>query len=436
MKYRCTMCGEIYDEEKSGVKFKDLPESWVCPVCGAPKSLFEPVAEAPAMDAAGNEAVANVAPVADPLDAVSYIQAVAENGEIPIGSAGAKSTLSPFSEVLIIAGQLASKPLADTVPVSTEVVLGLSAKKPLKLAAPILVSHMSYGALTGETKIAIATGAREAGVAVESGEGGIFEKEREIAPAFIFEYVPNKYSVTDENLKKADAIDIKIGQAAKPGLGGHLPGAKVTAEIAAMRGFPEGEDIISPPAFPEINSAEDLKALVSELRERSEGRPIGIKIAANDIEGDLEWIRIAEPDYITIDGRGGGTGAAPSLWKETAGVPTLYALVRARKYLDEHKMSQELIITGGLRTAADIAKCLALGADAVALATGVLTAVAAPAEIEKSEKVANYLSGTLAELKMYARACGLSDLRDFSLKNLATTSETVCNHTPIRHVGL
>lgn len=354
MKYRCTMCGEIYDEEKSGVKFKDLPESWVCPVCGAPKSLFEPVAEAPAMDAAGNEAVANVAPVADPLDAVSYIQAVAENGEIPIGSA----------------------------------------------------------------------------------EGGIFEKEREIAPAFIFEYVPNKYSVTDENLRRADAIDIKIGQAAKPGLGGHLPGAKVTAEIAAMRGFPEGEDIISPPAFPEINSAEDLKALVSELRERSEGRPIGIKIAANDIEGDLEWIRIAEPDYITIDGRGGGTGAAPSLWKETAGVPTLYALVRARKYLDEHKMSQELIITGGLRTAADIAKCLALGANAVALATGALTAVAAPAEIEKSEKVANYLSGTLAELKMYARACGLSDLRDFSLKNLATTSETVCNHTPIRHVGL
>lgn len=444
MKYRCTMCGEIYDEAKAGVLWVDLPEGWTCPICGAPKSLFEPVegsddGAATEPDAVNDAKVATGEPaVADPLDAFSYIQALAETGEIPLGSAGAKSELSPFAEVLMVAGQLASKPLADTMAVKTEVVLGSSAKKPLILKAPILVSHMSYGALTGEVKEAIATGAKAAGVAVESGEGGIYEKERAAAEAFVFEYVPNKYSVTDGNLKNVDAIDIKIGQAAKPGLGGHLPGAKVTAEIAAMRGFPEGEDIISPPAFPEINSAEDLRDLVTELRERSGGRPIGIKIAANDIEGDLGWIKVAEPDYITIDGRGGGTGAAPSLWKETAGVPTLYALVRARKFMDENEMSQELIVTGGLRTAADVAKCLCLGADAVALATGVLTAVAAPtsAEISKAEKVQNYLSATIDELKMYARACGLSDLADFGLKNLVTTSDTVCNHTPIRHVGL
>lgn len=432
MKYRCKMCGYIYDDAKEKVKFEDLPGDWTCPVCGAPKSLFEKVEEAPA------QPEVEKTPAAEPVAsaAVSYIQQIAATGKMVIESAGATTELSPWQDVLIMAGQLAHKPLASDVAIDTEVILGKTAKQPLKLKVPLMSSHMSYGALTGETKVTLAKGASQIGAAVGSGEGGLYEPEFAAAANYIFEYVPNKYSVTDENLRRVGAIEIKIGQSAKPGIGGHLPGSKVTPEIAKMRGFPEGEDIISPPAFPEINSADDLKKLVDDLRARSAGRPIGIKIAANNIEEDLAWIKIANPDFITLDGRGGGTGAAPKLWKETAGVPTLYALVRARRYLDENQMPQQLIVTGGLRTSADIVKCLALGADIVALATAVLTAIAAPVELDNSQKLANFYAATLEELCAYARACGLSALRDFGMAQLTTTSDTVATYTPIRHVGM
>ena len=144
-----------------------------------------------------------------------------------------------------------------------------------------------------------------------SGEGGILPEEREAAEKYIFEYVPNLYSVTSENLRRADAVEIKIGQGTKPGMGGHLPGGKVTPEIAALRNKPLGEDVISPSRFPGIATKEDLKALVDKLRAESDGRPIGIKIAAGRLERDLEYCVFAGPDFITIDGRGGATGASP-----------------------------------------------------------------------------------------------------------------------------
>lgn len=167
-----------------------------------------------------------------------------------------------------------------------------------------------------------------------SGEGGILPEEMAAAHKYIFEYIPNLYSVTRENLRNADAIEIKIGQGTKPGMGGHLPGSKVTPEIAAIRNKPLGEDVISPSKFPDINTKEDLKALVTSLREESDGRPIGIKIAAGKLERDLEFCVFAEPDFITIDGRGGATGASPKLVRDATSVPTVYALYRARKYLD------------------------------------------------------------------------------------------------------
>ena len=412
MKYKCLMCGEIYDEVKEGKKFSDLPDDWVCPICGAPKSLFKPIEEPASTQSATSDSLDSSASEAE----MSYIQQIATSGETVIEPAGAQTNLSPWY---------------------SEVVIGPNAKKPLTLESPLIVSHMSYGALTGETKVNIAKGAKQAHSAVGSGEGGLYEPEFEANQQVIFEYVPNKYGANDANLKKVAAIEIKIGQSAKPGLGGHLPGSKVTPEIAKMRGFPVGEDIVSPPAFPDLKTPDDLKSLVDQLRDRSGGRPIGVKIAANDIEADLEWIKFAQPDFITIDGRGGGTGAAPKLWKETAGVPTLYALIRARRYLDDNKMSQQLIVTGGLRTSDEIVKCLALGADAVALATGVLTALAAPSDtLAADQKVANYLNVTLSELKTYARACGVTALRDFNLSHLATADYNLVTHTPIRHVGI
>ena len=199
----------------------------------------------------------------------------------------------------------------------------------------VYISHMSFGAMSKEMKVALAEGSAMARTAMCSGEGGILPEEKAAAYKYIFEYVPNKYSVTPENLQEADAIEIKIGQGTKPGMGGHLPGEKVTPEIAAIRNKPLGKDVISPSKFEDIRSKEDLRDLVTQLRLASDGRPIGIKIAAGRIEKDLEYCVFAEPDFITIDGRGGATGASPKLVRDSTSVPTVFALSRARKYLDE-----------------------------------------------------------------------------------------------------
>jgi glutamate synthase domain-containing protein 2/rubredoxin len=425
MIYRCKMCGELYDEA-AGVKFAELPETWVCPVCGAPKSLFEPVEE---------EVAAGSGSFAVPVESdMAYIQHIAATGEMLVEPSGTQKAVADWDEVLLLAAQLSSKPLADDINVVTKTVIGKNAKHPLTLDAPILVAHMSYGALSGDNKTAIARGAASVGVATSSGEGGIYEPEFAAAGKYIFEYVPHKYSVTDDNLQKVDAIEIKIGQSAKPGLGGHLPGSKVTAEIAAMRGVAEGKDVVSPPAFEELNYPEDLKNLVEELRQRSNGRPIGVKLAANSLEADLEWIKFAKPDFLTIDGRGGGTGAAPKILKDAAGVPTLYAISRTRKFLDENKLDIDLIATGGLRTSADFAKCLALGADAVAVATAVLTALAAAGDLSADKKVENYLKVSIAELKMFTRATGHTNVHELDLANLATVSHEIATYTDIKHV--
>ena len=231
-----------------------------------------------------------------------------------------------WDDILLLGAQLNPAPLNDGDFVETRTVIGKHAKKPMVLESPVYISYMSFGALSKEVKVALAKGSAMAKTAMCSGEGGILPEEREASYKYIFEYIPNKYSVTDENLRNADAIEIKIGQGTKPGMGGHLPGEKVTAEIAAIRGKKQGEDIQSPSKFPEINSKEDLKAMVDMLRERSEGRPIGIKIAAGNIEDDLEYCVFAEPDFITVDGRGGATGSSPFFLRESTSVPTIYAL--------------------------------------------------------------------------------------------------------------
>jgi glutamate synthase domain-containing protein 2/rubredoxin len=435
------MCGHLYDEEKEGVKFADLPDDWVCPVCGAPKVLFEPMAPSETTSGFLGGASAKADPQGASAPALSlgegsmeYIQQIVKSGESVIEPAGTKLNTANWSDILLLGAQLAKKPIDGVEEANTEIVLGKSAKRPLVLATPIMVSHMSYGALSGAQKTAIAKGANTVGAAVSSGEGGIYDGEIAENPRYIFEYVPNKYSVNDENLQRVGAVEIKIGQAAKPGLGGHLPGAKVTAEIAKMRGRKEGEDIISPPAFAEINTAEDLKKLVDELREKSGGRPIGVKIAANNIEADLEWVKIAKPDFVTLDGRGGGTGAAPKIWKDAAGVPTIYALYRARKFLDENKMDMDLVITGGLRVSSDFAKALSMGATAVAVATGVLTALAANAEIDDSKKVENYLRVSTDEIKTMMGAMGVREMHELGAGNLATVDRDIAEFAGIRHI--
>jgi glutamate synthase domain-containing protein 2 len=266
--------------------------------------------------------------------------------------------------------------------------------------------------------------------------------------------------VTEENLKRVDAIEIKFGQSAKPGMGGHLPGGKVTKEIAEIRGFPEGTDIISPAHFADITTKEELRKTVAWLREVSEGRPIGIKVAAGNIEADLEVALFAEPDFITVDGRAGATGAAPKFVKMATSVPTMFALYRAKKFLEKRKVEHvALLITGGFRISPDFAKALALGADGIALGTSALMAcgcqqyrichtgkcpmgittqdpsLRARFDIEVATKrLANYLRVSTKELMDFARLTGNADVHALSINDLCTTNSEISQYIGIEHV--
>lgn len=486
--YRCRFCGSMYDEEKEGVPVRELK---VCPVCRVASDKLVPAGGVPSVS--GNESrlsgsvSAPAAPVsAAPASAASApaspekrealpydpeyarlgtdsrymdeIHEMAVKGKSIIAAMGTQMSMPGWDDILFLGAQLNPMPLDEHAPVKTETIIGKKARKPMVLEHPVYISHMSFGALSKETKTALAMGSAMARTAMCSGEGGILPQEREAAYKYIFEYVPNLYSVSEENLRRADAIEIKIGQGTKPGMGGHLPGSKVTPEIAAVRGKPLGRDVISPSRFPGIDSKEDLKALVDRLREESEGRPIGIKIAAGRIEEDLEFCVYAGPDFITIDGRGGATGASPKLIRDSASVPTIYALYRARKYLDEVGADMELVITGGLRVSSDFAKALAMGADAVAIASAALIAAACqqyricgtgmcPVGVATqdealrrrlpmdaaAQRVANFLNVSLEEIKTFARITGHHNIHDMDVDDLCTISREISEFTNIRH---
>jgi glutamate synthase domain-containing protein 2 len=455
--YVCTVCG--YEHEQDGI----LPEDWACPVCGAGSSLFTLNTGEAVPAAAQNEPeeidLKNWERPADETETwMKDIHEMAETGHSIYEPMRTRLPVVSWDDILITGAQLNPMPLTHDAAVSTETVIGKNAKKPMTLETPLLVSHMSYGALSKEAKIALATGSGRVGAGMCSGEGGILPESRAAAHKYIFEYVPNQYSVTEENLKNADAIEIKIGQSAKPGMGGHLPGDKVTAEIAAVRGRAPGEDIISPSTFSDIQSGHDLKAKVAWLRAVSDGRPIGIKFAAGNIEADLECALAAGPDFITIDGRTGATGSAPKYIKAATSVPTIYALYRARQYLDAVHSDVELIITGGFRVSSDMAKALALGADAIAMASAAMMAIGcqqyrmcgtgrcpvgitaqdpelrARLDVDRSARhLANYLTVCTEELKTFARITGHNDVHGLTMDQLFTTNSEISDHTKIKH---
>lgn len=459
MKYKCSICGHIHDEEVTCLPLEDLNK---CPICGQAISKFEEInneekeVNIEEGDLAYPQEFARTDSSARHMDSIHQLSV---SGKPIIASMGTKVKMPNWDDVVVLGTQLNPPPLEEEVDVNTQTVIGKNALKPMVIESPVYISHMSFGALSKEAKIALSKGSAIAKTAMCSGEGGILPEEMDAAYKYIFEYVPNKYSVNDDNLKNSDAIEIKIGQATKPGMGGHLPGDKVTPEIAKIRSKPEGEDIISPSSFSEINSKEDLKDLVSDLRSRSDGRPIGIKIAAGRIEDDLEYVTFAEPDFITIDGRGGATGASPLLIRDGTSVPTIFALYRARKYLDEISSNIDLVITGGLRVSSDFAKAIAMGADAIAVATAPLMAAACqqyricgtgecPVGIatqneelrsrfkieESSLRVANYFNGTLEELKSFGRITANKDIHDLNINDLATFNMEISKYTNIKHV--
>ncbi len=457
--YKCEVCGYLYDEEKEGIKWEDLPDDYSCPVCGAVKSQFKIVKEKSA--GTTGETIEDFRRHSDELEEyMNDIHLMAKTGKSIIEPMRTKKAVIGWDDILIKGAQLARIPLNDSEPVRTATVIGPKSEHPLIIETPIYISHMSFGALSREVKIALAKGSAAVKTAICSGEGGILPDSLANAFKYIFEYVPNKYSASGENLKRVDAVEIKIGQSSKPGMGGHLPGKKVTEEIAKIRGFETGKDIISPAHFDDIKNADDLKKKVQYLRESSGGKPIGIKIAAGNIEADLEIILKAKPDFITIDGRPGGTGASPKYVKAATSVPTLFALSRARKFLDKHNATGiSLVITGGLRTSADFVKALALGADAVAIATAALMACGCQQyrlchtgkcpvgvtthderlrkrlNIEQSARwLENYLKVCTTELKDFARLTGNDDIHKLSVSDLCTTNSEISMFTNIEHV--
>ena len=461
MIYKCTICGHVHDEESTGILLKNLDK---CPICGQPISKFVEVENSQSTQKSDefDSDLAYDKKYAKSDKDIRYMDAIhqmAITGQSIVSAMYTEMPMPNWDEILILGNQLNPQPLESTTDVNTQTVIGKNAKKPLIIESPIYITHMSFGALSRETKIALAKGSAAIKTAQCSGEGGILPEEMENAYKYIFEYVPNKYSATDENLKNADAIEIKIGQSTKPGLGGQLQGEKVTEEIAQIRGKPLGEDIHSPATIPEVNSREDLKNLVDELRTRSHGRPIGLKFAAGRIEDDLEHVLYAEPDFITIDGRGGSTGASPKLIRDSTSVPTIYALSRARRFLDEHESEIDLTITGGLRVSSDFAKALSMGANAIAIGTAAMIATACQQykicdtgdcpvgvatqddELRKrlkietaSKRVENYLRVSTEELKTFARITGHSDVHDLNVNDLCTLNSEISDYTDIRHV--
>jgi len=399
---------------------------------------------------------------------VQQIHELARHGLSRVGRHGEvaamgvpRPTLPRWDDIQILVAQLAARPLMEGAVVDTELVIGPKARKPLVLDIPLLVSDMSFGALSEEAKVALATGADGAGTAICSGEGGMLREEQAACRRYLYELGPARFGYREELLPRVQAFHFKAGQAAKTGIGGHLPAVKVTDKIAQVRGLVPGADAVSPAAFPELTTPADFRRFGDQVRELTGGIPIGMKMSANHIEADLDFALDAGVDYIILDGRGGATGAAPLLLRDNISVPTIPALARARHHLDRRGRGDvTLIITGGLRLPADFIKALCLGADGVALGNAAIQAVGCiaarichtnrcPAGVatqdpelrarldvaEGAARLTRFLGAAGELMQVMARACGHHHLRQFNRDDLTTWKREMAELTGIEFAG-
>lgn len=385
----------------------------------------------------------------------SYVQWMAKNGKHKVTGMGARRNVANMDNLVFLPGQLFQKPLLDNDPVDTAVVLGKKSKKPVHLKIPIMIGAMSFGALSKAAKIALAKATAEAGSIANSGEGGMLQEERDAAAAYTLQYSTGRFGITEDTLKKADMIEIKVGQGAKPGMGGHLLKEKITPEIAAVRNISSDKDAISPSTHTDINSKEDLKERVDYLREVTGGAPIGIKLAGGHVEKDMEIALFAGVDVITLDGMEGGTGAAPVIAKEHAAIPLLNLISRGSRFLKESGKKDDvtLVAAGGLRTSADFAKVFALGVEAVYIASSAQMAmgcircrachtgrcpvgICTPTSnlnIEAAAKaVVNYLKGSVDEIRIICRLVGRSSIHDLTINDMAALDEETARITGVQ----
>ena len=369
--------------------------------------------------------------------------------------------LPKWEDIQILSAQMATKPLMEDIPVSTEVVIGPRAKKPLRLSKPLFVSDMSFWALSEEAKTALARGAELAGTGICSGEGWVLPEEHAENSRYFYELASAKFWYHEGLLENVQAFHFKWGQWAKTWTGGHLPWEKNVGKISEVRKIEEGTDAISPPTFSDLHTSEYYKEFADRVREVSWGIPIGFKLSANHIEADIQFALDASADYIILDGRWGGTWAAPLLFRDNISVPTIPALARARKYLDTVGASDvTLIITGWLRVPEDFIKALALWADAVAVSNSAMQAIGCVAarmcntnncpagiatqkkdlrqkiDVEKSAKqLQNFFENSTHLISVMARACGNDDVNKFNQNDITTWKKEMADLSGISFWG-
>jgi glutamate synthase domain-containing protein 2 len=397
-------------------------------------------------------------------DTIWEINRAAETGIYDIRGFGAKRKVPHFDDLLFLGASMSRYPLEGyREKCDTSVVLGARhAKKPIELDIPITIAGMSFGALSAYAKEALGRGANAAGTSTTTGDGGMTPEERGHSKTLVYQYLPSRYGMNPDDLRKADAIEIVLGQGAKPGGGGMLLGQKISDRVAEMRTLPKGVDQRSACRHPDWTGPDDLTIKIIELREITDWQvPIYIKIGATRTYYDVKLAVKAGADVVVLDGMQGGTAATQEVFIEHVGIPTMAALPQAVQALQEMGMHRkvQLIVSGGIRNGADVAKCMALGADAVAIGTAALIALGCnhpkfqeayekigsapgfyddyhegkcPAGISTQDeelmrvldpelggrRLANYLNCITLEAQTIARACGKSHLHNLEPEDL------------------
>ena len=396
---------------------------------------------------------------------IREIQRAADTGIYDIRGFGAKRYVPHFDDLVFLGASMSRYPLEGyRETCDTSVTLGNRfAKKPITLDIPITIAGMSFGALSAQAKEALGRGASIMGTSTTTGDGGMTAEERGESKYLVYQYLPSRYGMNPEDLRKADAIEVVVGQGAKPGGGGMLLGQKISERVAGMRDLPQGIDQRSACRHPDWTGPDDLEIKIQELREITDWqKPIYVKVGAARTFYDVTLAVKAGADVVVVDGMQGGTAATQDVFIEHVGIPTLPALraaVEALKELDMHRKVQ-LIVSGGIRSGADVAKALAMGADAVSIGTAALVALGDNNEKYESEyneigtsagyyddyqdgrdpagictqdetlakrldpvaagrRLANYLNVLTLETQTLARACGKSHVHNLEPEDLA-----------------
>jgi len=385
---------------------------------------------------------------------------MADTGHYYLEGKGTTRKFPNMDDLLFMPGQISTPPLLDDESVLAEVILGKASSHPITVKTPILNAGMSFGALSREAKIALAKASSLVGGIANTGEGGMLDEERELADRITLQYASGRFGVSESRLKQADMIEIKISQGAKPGMGGKLPGSKVTEEIARIRQLPPYQMAESPSRHKDIKTPEDLSNKIAWLREITGNKPISLKIVGAHIERDLDAIFSQEnvPDVIVIDGSEGGTGAAPVFTKDHVGLPLVYSLPRVANYIEKNGLRGRitLIATGGLRHSADVSKALALGAEAVYMAGALKIAmgckyirechlgtcpygIATQTKVLRkrldvdlaAQRVANFINAATEELRTFARICGKGDIHKLDKNDLKALNPELARITGV-----